>query len=221
MDVNQAIQDLRWPAVVVICLGLFFWLFRTPIGALIARIRRLGYGDKAIDLGETLPPAAEQQKKLDAPKPPEPVPTVGPPPPASAPVTAIETELEESSKRANLSTDLQIKWLMRTVALFRLARSHEIVYRLITGSQIGLLLQANTALPPNLSQAQQMYDSAKATHPEMYRDFSFETWHNYPINTGLLTRDTLRGEQILRITPLGQDFLRYLIDNNLTSPKAG
>jgi hypothetical protein len=150
---------------------------------------------------------------------PEPVPT-GPPPPSLA-IAPVEAEIDAALKTANLSHELERAWLIRTVALLRVARGHEIAYRLIVGSQLSLMLQANTANPPTMIQAQQIYDGAKKALPDLYQAFPFETWLHWPINSGLLKIESAGADQILRITPIGQDFLHYLIDNSLTSPKYG
>jgi hypothetical protein len=118
---------------------------------------------------------------------------------------------------AKLPPDVEKAWLIRTVATWQVARTHEIIYRLIYGSQIDLLLQANTLSPPNLNSAQQIYDGAKTRYPELYKDFSFEAWVRFPVNAGLMREEAT----VMRITPLGQDFLHYLVQNSLTNPKYG
>jgi hypothetical protein len=62
-----------------------------------------------------------------------------------------------------------------------------------------------------------MYETAKTAYPDIYKDFSFETWIRFPINAGLMREEAT----VLRITPLGQDFLHYLVQNSLTNPKHG
>src|SRR5262249_1573960 len=115
-----------------------------------------------------------------------------------------------------IAPDVEKAWLIRAVAIFRVWAAHERTYRLITGSQLELLLRANTA-PVKTDTARQMYETAKANHPNWYNDFAFETWVSFPMNVGFL-REEPSG---LRITLLGQDFLHYLINNSLTGPKYG
>jgi hypothetical protein len=69
--------------------------------------------------------------------------------------------------------------------------------------------------------AHQIFDAAKAKFSDVYTNFSFEPWLHFLLNTKLEQTPTLGVEQVVRITPLGQDFLRYLVTNKLTSPKAG
>jgi hypothetical protein len=221
MDANKAIDAFAWPSVFLLAIVVFLLLFRRPIADLIGRARRMGFGNKSIDLGDAALPTAEQQKTLDAPKTIEPKLSAQRPPPPNVPVADIESEIEAAIKSGGLSPELQRAWLIRTVALLRLARGHEVSYRVIVGSQLTLLVQANSATPPTMSQARQAYEAAKAAYPDAYRTFTFESWIHWPVNAGLLRIDTGGPEQLLRITPVGQDFLHYLVDNSLTSPKPG
>jgi hypothetical protein len=50
MDPNKAIDALSWPVVFLLAIIAFLLLFRRPITELMGRARRLGYGDKSLDL---------------------------------------------------------------------------------------------------------------------------------------------------------------------------
>jgi hypothetical protein len=218
-----------WPLALVVCVIAFLLLFRSPVTDLIRRARRVGYGDKAIDLTtESSASVAERQKNLEA-TPSEKnsaatVPASDTLPPPIDVYASMEEEIQKSlAADEKSSTSSKIAWLIRGVVHWRFARNHEIIYRLILGSQIELLLQANTTSPPNMDQAQAtMYESAKAAYPDIYAKFPFEAWLNYPINVGLLTKEPAEaGSEILKITPLGKHFLHYLVENSLTSRKIG
>jgi hypothetical protein len=97
---------------------------------------------------------------------------------------------------------------------------------MIVGSQITLLLLANTISPPNTAKARELYEVARTTYPEIYTTFTFETWINWPVMRGLLIRhvsdEAVSSDVVLfKITPLGQDFLLYLFNNSLTAGKVG
>jgi hypothetical protein len=47
-----------------------------------------------------------------------------------------------------------------------------------------------------------MYEAAKKTYPNIYKDFSFETWIRFPINAGLVREEA----SVLRITPWDKIF---------------
>jgi hypothetical protein len=57
--------------------------------------------------------------------------------------------------------------------------------------------------------------------PQFYTTFSFENWTEWPVLRGLVTRNGENDETYFKITPTGQDFLRYLINNGLTDSKPG
>ena len=217
----QVLESIKWPLAFVIAIAVALLIVRPAIMELIGRARRAAIGDKTIDFSPT---AAEQQKTAELPTSKDMLPTV--PAEAALPAPAkiyapIEKEITTALETSHYPADIQKAWLIRAVAVNRVMRGHEIVYRLILGSQIELLLAANAAPQPNMVRAHQIYDSAKSAFPVVYANFSFEAWLHYLLNNVLVQHEQLGVEQILRITPLGQDFLHYLVDNNLTSRKAG
>jgi hypothetical protein len=84
-----------------------------------------------------------------------------------------------------------------------------------------LLLQANTASPPDLARARALYEQAKAAFPQFFPTFSFENWIAWPVHRGLISREGDADTATFKITPIGQDFLHYLINNGLTEGKQG
>jgi hypothetical protein len=219
--VLQFIEIIKWPVVGLLGFVVALLIFRSPITKLLGRARRAGFGDKTIL--DFSPTPAEQQKALEPPS------AIAAsmvradairPPPLEI-YAEIERETSTVLEASKYPPDLQIAWLTRAVAVHRVLRDHEIVYRLILGSQIELLFAANTAPLPNMVRAHQIFDAAKARFSDLYINFSFDAWLQFLLNTKLVQTPTLGVEQVVRTTPLGQDFLRYLVNNNLTSPKAG
>ena len=218
------LEILAWPSALVTCVLGSLIIFRGPIATVIARIMRAAYGDKSIDFADEQPKAAaEQQKKLEPPATETSmVPATHALPPPSEVHAPIEREIKEGMTNAKLPVDVEKAWLVRAVAALRISRAHEIVYRLIVGSQITLLLQANTATPPTTESAREIYEAAKTSFPDLYSSFALETWLQFPVNMGLMRIEPASaGPAKLKITPLGQDFLHYLVDNSLTAPKYG
>lgn len=214
----EIVDTIKWAVVVAVCVIAAFGFFRSPITALINRIRRAGFGNRTIDFSPT---AAEQQKTLEPPAVQQtgvPLSAVMPPPVEI--YTEIENEITTAIKTANYPPEVEAAWLIRALATTRIWRSHEVVYRIILGSQIDLILAANAA-PINMARAQQFFDGAKAAFPAMYSNFGFDAWLHYPTASGLIKTEQQGNELVLRTTLLGQDFLHYLVNNNMTSPKAG
>jgi hypothetical protein len=203
-----------WPLAAIICFVAFLLIFRGPISAAIGRFRRVKVPGGSIDLS-----GEQEQKKIETPIATAGVtaPATTALPPPSNIYAAIEQQLKDALATAKLPADVEKAWLIRFVATWQIARAHEIAYRLILGSQLDLLLQANTASPPNTDRAREMYEAAKTAYPDFYKDFSFEAWIRFPINAGLVREEA----SVLRTTPLGQDFMHYLVSNSLTNPKLG
>jgi hypothetical protein len=210
-----------WPLVAFIGFIAALFILRSPITQLIGRARRAGFGDKSIDFSPT---TAEQQKTLEPPT--STAVALSVPAEAALPqpmeiYTAIENEMTTALETSKYPPEIQKAWLIRAVAVNRIMRNHEMVYRLILGSQIELLLAANSAPPPDMTRTHQIFDAAKAAFPNIYSNFSFDAWLHYLLNAGLIKSEQLGVEQFLRITLLGQDFLHYLVSNNLTNRKVG
>jgi hypothetical protein len=143
-------------------------------------------------------------------------------PPPSEPYAPIEQQIRGALTDANLSNDLEKSWLIRSIAVARVQRAHEMIYRLVLGSQINLMLLANTPNAPTIEKAREIFEQAKSTFPAIYTSFEFDAWKQFPINVGLLRTDvTTAGATVLRLTPAGRDFLHYLVDNALTEGKIG
>jgi hypothetical protein len=209
-----------WPIAAIIIVCALALIFRTPI----TTPRGVKVGQSAIDLTGDAPRAAIAQQKEENPTVKTELPTVPAShamPPRNELYIALESELRKTVEDLKMPPELERAWLIRTIAVARVDRAHEISYRTILGSQIALMLLANTAAPPDMERARAMYEEAKAAHPSIYENFAFETWVHYPLNVGLLRLDNSSGAALIRITHAGQDFLRYLVDNGLTSAKIG
>jgi hypothetical protein len=165
--------------------------------------------------------ATEQQKELKNPPSTESLATIpaGQALPPPSPVhQRLEDEIRKILADSKWPPDIEKAWLIRALAILRVANGHEVTYRLIMGSQIYLLLAANTPTPPNREREREMYDLAKINFPDIYTNFQFDPWLNWLAAIGFVQIDVAG---LIRITPLGQDFLHYLVNNSLTSPKPG
>jgi hypothetical protein len=216
----KLLEVLKWPAVAI--LGLF--IFRRGFESLLARVQRAAIGGRAVEFAEPAAIASEQQQQKQIAKvvPTEPAGVDFPPPPPSPALLPIEGAIETAISASNASEEIKRAWLIRGAAVARLERAHEITYRLILGSQISLMLQANSALPVTVEAARAIYDEAKEKNPEIYKTFDFDNWLAWPKNTGLtkLEQDA-SNKTLIKVTDVGRDLLHYLINSGLTSSKAG
>jgi hypothetical protein len=216
----RLIDILKWPAAALI--GIL--IFRKGVETLIGRVRRAALGSRSVDFAEPAAIVSEQQQQKQITKLTVSEPTAGeaPPPPPAPALRAIEETIAAAVSTSTASEDVKRAWLIRGVAVARLEKAHETTYRLIMGSQIGLLLQANTGATFEVDAARAIYDEAKTKYPEIYKAFEFEAWLNWPANIGLIKID--RGapnKSKITITDLGKDFLHYLVGVGLTSAKIG
>jgi hypothetical protein len=218
-------EYIAWPLAAVICIVIFMLIFRPQIADLIQRMRRVGYGNRSIDIAGT-PTAVEQQKHSEAPSTTESPIGATPAEHALPPPNPIYEPAEKSIRSAldstsGISAEVKTALLIRAVAVARMERAHESNYRMILGSQLDLLLEANSTNPPNVSRAREIYERTKSAFPSAYVTFPFEVWLNWPLSVKLLTRiPAPDGNDLLRITSEGQDFLHYLVTNGLTRAKA-
>jgi len=226
---DKLLENLPLPLALVIIALSFFFIFRPQISAAIDRFRGASFGSKSLDMsGSQASVAVEKQKQVEGTvgtatlAAPDTVPASRMMPPPSELYAPIEQQIRGALTEAKLSNDLEKAWLIRSLAVTRVQRQHEIIYRLVLGSQISLMLLANTPNPPTIEKAREIFEQAKSTFPAIYTNFKFDAWKQFPINVGLLRTDvTTAGATVLRMTPAGRDFLHYLVDNALTEGKVG
>jgi hypothetical protein len=212
---EKLLEFASWPLALVVIALFFFFLFRSPISDLVGRVRGMSYGNKSVDMGGQATGAVEKQKEIDGPAvlaAHDTIPATQMMPPAIEVYAPIEQALRATLKEIDLPHDLEKAWLIRAVATARTQHAHEIVFRLVLGSQITLMLLANTPNPPTTEKAQEIFDQAKTQFPAIYHNFAFEAWRHFPISVGLLrTEVTAAGVTVFKITPAGRDFLHYLV----------
>lgn len=216
---------LKWPFVVLVLAVIALLVLKTPVSSLLSRVKRAAIGDKALDFTDSAAIASEQQQKKQIEKPTVAEAPSGelPPPPAPPALAAVEQSLVDALSASNASEEVKRLWLIRGIAVAKMERAHEITYRLIMGSQINLLLQANTGVPATMESARTIYDEAKKNFPAIYNTFDFDGWLTWMANTGLVKVESqgVAGAAKITITDIGKEFLHYLVSAGLTSPKIG
>jgi hypothetical protein len=223
----QILEVLRWPLAAVACVLIVVITLRYAPFEFFSRARRPGSGGKSLLVDPYRAFAVNQQRELEQVKPAgETVHATHVLPPPNPALDQFEQEIQTLLAEIKLPPELEKAWLIRIVAHWRVMYGHEVTYRMIVGSQITLLLLANTISPPNTAKARELYEVARTTYPEIYTNFTFETWINWPVMRGLLIRhvsdEAVSSDVVLfKITPLGQDFLLYLFNNSLTAGKVG
>lgn len=220
-QIMQLVGILRWPAVALVVGLVVVATLRRPLATLLLKLRRVGYGDKSADFSESADISTAQQAQTSSqPKPTLPsANNVAAPPPPDLATQPIETEIRDTLRQMVTADDIKISWLVRALARTRIEKNHETNYRLIVGSQLSLLLQANTPAHLTYTAAHAIYDAASIQYPDMYPKFDFDNWISWPKNAGLIEIEGTSPDSKIQITAYGRDFLQYLVAYGLTSPK--
>jgi hypothetical protein len=110
----------------------------------------------------------------------------------------------------------QVEGLIYFGASLNVQLIHERNYRMIFGSQLQLLEMMNADVGVPSAAVMNVYNTAKAAHPDIYRSITFEQWIGFLLNAGLCNV-ALNGNYVL--TPFGRGFLRYILDLHLPTIK--
>lgn len=98
----------------------------------------------------------------------------------------------------------------------RLGRAFEQIYRIIFGSQIeAVKALVSTSGTATRKEALEYFEGIKARFPDFYEKSTFDDWVRYPISAGLVEETS---DQI-KITAIGQDFVRYIDEMKLPANK--
>ncbi|MCJ2025575.1 hypothetical protein [Methylobacterium sp. J-067] len=188
--------------------------------------------DRSIDLSGEAAAQVEAQKKAQPPEPeklPVPVPEPGAPLPALPPPSPVYAPIEADLRRRIEQAvpgplDVQIAWALRVAVAAQVEANHEQTCRLIFGSQIHALKQLNTLGSLTIRQAREIYENtAIRKFPGTFQDEEFPAWGEYLINRGIVTiepGDPIEDTKAF-LTPLGKDFLLFIVGRGLTEYKWG
>lgn len=122
-------------------------------------------------------------------------------------------DILENETKINEVQDLnqKLERLRKYTQLLIFVRSSERIYHLIYGSQIRLLQKLNYSAE-NTENIKYFYDNAVEYFPDLYKDYSYDNYLDFLVSFELITYD--RETNIISITEMGKDFLRYLVESN-------
>lgn len=206
------ISSISWP---LICLIIFYHL-RKPLTSFLKKVKKVSYGETSI---ERQSKKQKEDKSID-------ILTKG------NDFTYIDDTLNkfsESSKgfamqiienetKVNELQDAQqkVERLLKYAQLLIIVKGAEKIYQYIYGSQIRLLQKLNYA-SEKTENVKYLYDTAAQYFPEIYKDYSYESYLNWLVKQELISYD--RENKIISITEKGNDFLIYLIESNSKQEK--
>jgi hypothetical protein len=189
-------------------------VFRSPISGLINRTKKIGAGDKAIDFSD--PTTTErQQSQVQSSISTKQITdySLGPP---SVAVAEVEQVINDRLATMNDHDD-KIKRLTRGFAITLLQKDFEAAYRLIFGSQLDLLLRSNVGGGLDEATAQAIFENARTLYPTVHEGASFDLWLSFLLNARFIEKR--QSLPRLFTTPKGQEFMQYLVQVGLTTPK--
>jgi hypothetical protein len=107
----------------------------------------------------------------------------------------------------------RVNTLITHLAATQLVLAFESINKLIWGSQLELLLHVNSQVNGALvDELKGFYEKAAATHPTGLKEYPFDSYLGFLINSGLLIRANGR----VSITPFAKEFLAHLARTGAT-----
>jgi hypothetical protein len=205
-DIEQAFDyislanTLKWPLMILIII----FIFRKPLVDLINRVTKVGYGNKSLEAKQQ---AIATEKKREEVSHIDRVVGLFRPETIDTFKDAVANETEVETLKTQ---EEKIERLTNYGCLLYIMRHFDIVYNNIFGSQIRILEYINSHAEQSRESVKFFYDNAKKNNPKFYENYSYEQYLDFIFSYNLLEdRDN-----ILNITVLGIDFLKYLIESN-------
>lgn len=209
------ISKIFWPLVTVI----IFLSLKNPLRNLIQNIKKIGYGGTELETNlasnqnndssmHQLLGGDDDQSYLDN--------ALGIFSDAS--VKDSDQIIEKETKISKVE-GYQNKYerLHKYSKLLVMFKSFERVYDSIYGSQIKFMQRLNHTSAESKTSLKLYYDNAKKNYFEAYKNFSYESYLNYLKNNGLIVMEN--NDENIQITYFGRDFLRYILETNLSVEK--
>lgn len=200
----EALKAVGWPVAIV----FMVWWLRVPILSLIPRINSL----KAPGLEVGLDSAKESQIAKTEPRDLRQVSVVAGLPKTDA-IIALESQVRNELPKYPRSEHEDL--LINAVAVLNLEKHFSLVYMNIFGSQIRALQAINERGGQiSLTDAEEGFEEIKQAVAEL-RDWTLERYTAYLESNGLLVRDSNK----IKLTPVGRDFISFLVRHGLSTQK--
>jgi len=199
-DYINLLDTLKWPIILLIVI----LIFRKPLINLINRVTKVGYGNKSLEAKQQATATEKKTEEVSS---------------IDLAVGFFRTDtidmfkeaIANESKVETLNTpEEKIDRLTNYGCLLYIMRHFDIIYNDIFGSQIRILEHVNSHSGQSKESVKFFYDNAKKNNPKFYENYSYEEYLNFLFNYTLLREDN----NILNITFLGVDFLKYLTESN-------
>jgi hypothetical protein len=202
-----------WPLATLVFFLILAFGFRKRVGLIIDKIGpAIDRVKKAGPVELTAAPQNQQAVKVSDEAPPKIF------HPLESPVLKNREDAIRRDVEKLFPDDLAARAnsLITHLAATQLTLAFETINRLIWGSQLELLLHVNSLpIGAAVDELKPFYDKAAAAHQEGLKDYSFESYIGFLINSGLLLRSNGR----VLITPFAKEFLSHLARTGATYPR--
>lgn len=209
---NAILSTIAWPAVTLVIL----FVLKTPISNLIMRITKIGY-DKAGIVAESPRiqsdnPDESSMNKLSHENLDKALGLF-----SNETLQFFEDAvLKETNLKDFKTSEERESVLYKYSQAIYLIMHFNKIYQMIFGSQIRLLQALNGSEIEDFDSLKVFYTSAKTNNPKGYEGYSYEQYLGFLIRFGLILVDK---KDNIKITILGRDFLKYMIETGLSTEK--
>lgn len=210
----EFLSSISWPLITIV---VFLYL-KEPLKNLINNIKKIGYGNTGIETGHNTSQNEGDNSILEI---------LGDGKDFSYLDNLMakfsQNTLDQIDKTIENETSiskvdgLQNKYdrIYKYAKTLVLVKNAERIYSLIYGSQIRLLQRLNHTTTETKNDLKFYYDTALKNYPNLYETYSYESYLSFLSNNELIT---IINENVT-ITTIGKDFLRYIIEANLSTER--
>jgi hypothetical protein len=129
---------------------------------------------------------------------------------------SLKADLKKIADQNNFDSEKTIDYVINRLAMERLLKQFDYIYRGIFGSQLSFIYKLKSS-DLSKNNARKFFDEANNQDTEFYKGYTFSKWINYLKNMNLIHESNSK----FIITPVGIDFLQYMLDNALSPDKRG
>jgi len=207
---------ISWPLVTLI----IFLILKEPLKSFINNIKKIGYGNAAIET------KYDNKQKDDEEKSPIELLSKGESnKDITKAINLFSTETMElfasAVKKETLLDSFQtaeekLEILYNYSQVIYLIMHFNKIYNSIFGSQLKLLQRLNSSFDENKETIKGFYDYAKSNFPKTYEEYSYDSYLVFLSSFNLIL---VEQDNTIKITTLGRDFLKYIIETGLSIEK--
>ncbi|GGJ21798.1 hypothetical protein GCM10011320_31310 [Neoroseomonas lacus] len=128
----------------------------------------------------------------------------------------LERLLHVALEKEGVPQEDRVDRLIRLLSEARIEADFERIYRVIYGSQIRGLRMLGSEGRISLADARKRFDAVISDYPGFYKEGSFDEWLAFLTRMALVAKTE---EDMLALTPLGQDFLVFLARRGYSDAK--